>query len=157
MHRQASDATSQLGQHHLRDPDGPISLYGPLVSDGIHVRRQASDATSQLAAAAEGLASAQKEVVDLKALAAERQKRFVMLNGTFKKKEEGLRERTGAAERQVAAAQQAVDMAVAASQAAAKVGRGCTCLCEATHALLLLLHKLLPRCGVTAQVYAENR
>ncbi len=43
-------------------------------------------------------------MTQLKALAAERQKRFVMLNGTFKKKEDGLRERADAAEQQVAQA-----------------------------------------------------
>ena len=88
--------------------------------------RQASEATSQLAAARAGLTSAQREVTDLKALAAERQKRFVMLNGTFKKKEEGLQERTDAAEQQVAEARRAADIAVGASQAAAKVGRSCS-------------------------------
>ena len=83
--------------------------------------RQASEATSQLAAAADGHVSAQQEITQLKALAAERQKRFVMLNGTFKKKEEGMRERAEAAERQMAEAQSTADAAVAASQTAAKV------------------------------------
>ena len=84
--------------------------------------RQAFEATSQLAAATQGLDSAQQEITQLKALAAERQKRFVMLNGTFKKKEDGMRERAEAAERQMAEAQTTADAAVAASQLAAKVG-----------------------------------
>lgn len=83
--------------------------------------RQASEATSQLTAATDGHASAQQEITQLKALAAERQKRFVMLNGTFKKKEDGMRERAEAAERQMAEAQSIADAAVAASQTAAKV------------------------------------
>lgn len=83
--------------------------------------RQASEATTQLTAAIDGLNSAQHEITELKALAAERQKRFVMLNGTFKKKEDGMRERAEAAERQMAEFQATVDTAVAASQLAAKV------------------------------------
>ena len=61
------------------------------------------------------------EVTQLKALAAERQKRFVMLNGTFKKKEDRLRERADAAERQVADAQQECQAAQAQAASAVKV------------------------------------
>lgn len=85
------------------------------------VCRQARDAQAQLAQSAAALDSAQVEVTQLKALAAERQKRFVMLNGTFKKKEDGLQERAEAAERQVADAQRECDAAQAQAASAIKV------------------------------------
>lgn len=83
--------------------------------------RQARDSQAQLAQSAAALDSAQVEVTQLKALAAERQKRFVMLNGTFKKKEDGLRERVDAAERQVADAQRECEAAQAQAASALKV------------------------------------
>ena len=83
--------------------------------------RQARDAQAQLAESAAALDSAQVEVTQLKALAAERQKRFFMLNGTFKKKEDGLRERVEAAERQVADAQRECEAAQAQAASAIKV------------------------------------
>ena len=91
--------------------------------------RQARDAQAQLAESAAALDSAQVEVTELKALAAERQKRFVMLNGTFKKKEDGLRERVEAAERQVADARGECEAAQAQTASAIKVnGRTHTCI-----------------------------
>ena len=83
--------------------------------------RQARDAQAQLAESAAALDSAQVEVTQLKALAAERQRRFVMLNGTFKKKEDGLRERVEAAERQVADAHRGCEAAQAHAASAIKV------------------------------------
>ncbi len=74
-----------------------LNVYQPF-------HRQSREAQSQASASSAALDSAQVEVTQLKALAAERQKRFVMLNGTFKKKEDGLRERADAAEQQVAQA-----------------------------------------------------
>lgn len=83
--------------------------------------RQAKESQAQLAESAAALDSAQVEVTQLKALAAERQKRFVMLNGTFKKKEDGLRERVEAAESQVADAQRDCEAAQAQAASALKV------------------------------------
>ena len=83
--------------------------------------RRARDAEAQLSASSSALDAAQIEVTQLKALAAERQKRFVMLNGTFKKKEDGLRELADAAERQVSDAQQECRAAQAQGAAAVKV------------------------------------
>lgn len=83
--------------------------------------RQARDAQEQLSSSSAALDSAQLEVTQLKTLAAERQKRFVMLNGTFKKKEDGLRERVDAAERQVADAQREAEAAQAQAASALKV------------------------------------
>jgi len=60
-------------------------------------------------------------VTQLKALAAERQKRFVMLNGTFKTKEDGFRERADAAEQQVAKALRDSEAAQAKAANAVKV------------------------------------
>lgn len=85
--------------------------------------RQARDAQAQLARSAAALDSAQVEVTQLKALAAERQKRFVMLNGTFKKKEDGLQERVEAAERQVAETHRECEAAQAHAASAIKVKR----------------------------------
>lgn len=113
--------------------------------------RQATEATSRLTAATDGLSSAQQEVTELKSLAAERQKRFVMLNGTFKKKEDGMRERAEAAERQMVELQSTADTAVAASQLAAKVS-AChwmltdRCCCYKNLLLLLLVCSLLLNC-----------
>ena len=87
----------------------------------IHVCRQVKDANTQQQEASEALDSAQVEVSQLKALAAERQKRFVMLNSTFKKKESGFQERAEAAERQVAEAQRESESAQAQALDAAKV------------------------------------
>lgn len=83
--------------------------------------RQAREVQQQLSTSSAALDSAQLEVAQLKALAAERQKRFVMLNGTFKKKEDGLRERVDAAERQVADAQRECEAAQAQASSALKV------------------------------------
>ena len=83
--------------------------------------RQAREAQEQLSLSSAALDSAQLEVTQLKTLAAERQKRFVMLNGTFKKKEDGLRERVEAAERQVADAQRDAEAAQAQAASALKV------------------------------------
>ena len=88
--------------------------------------RQAREAEAQLAESAAALDSAQLEVTQLKALAAERQKRFVMLNGTFKKKEDGLLERVEAAERQVADAHRECETAQAQAASAIKVNGNCT-------------------------------
>lgn len=69
-------------------------------------------------------------MTQLKALAAERQKRFVMLNGTFKKKEDGLRDRADAAEQQMAGAQAVAEAAKAEAATAVKVSYNhwfCTC------------------------------
>ena len=60
-------------------------------------------------------------MTQLKTLAAERQKRFVMLNGTFKKKEDGLRERADAAERQAAEAERESQEAQAQAASAVEV------------------------------------
>ena len=76
---------------------------------------------TKLSASSAALDSVQLEVTQLKALAAERQKRFVMLNGTFKKKEDGLRERADAAERQVAGAERDSEAAQAEAASAVKV------------------------------------
>lgn len=83
--------------------------------------RQAREAQEQLSSSSEALHAAQLEMTQLKTLAAERQKRFVMLNGTFRKKEDGLRERVDAAERQVADAQRAAEDAHAQAALALKV------------------------------------
>ena len=85
------------------------------------MHRQFKDAQSQQQEASEALDSAQLEVTQLKALAAERQKRFVMLNSTFKKKESGFQERAEAAERQVAEAQRQSEAAQAQALDAVKV------------------------------------
>lgn len=83
--------------------------------------RQSGEAQSQLSAASAALEAAQVEVTQLKALAAERQKRFVMLNGTFKKKEDGLRDRADAAEQQMAEAQAVAEAAKAEAANAVQV------------------------------------
>ena len=83
--------------------------------------RQSGEAQSQHAAASAALEAAQVEVTQLKALAAERQKRFVMLNGTFKKKEDGLRDRADAAEQQMAEAQAVAEAAKAEAANAVQV------------------------------------
>ena len=83
--------------------------------------RQSGEAQSQLSAASAALEAAQVEVTQLKALAAERQKRFVMLNGTFKKKEDGLRDRADNAEQQMAEAQAVAEAARAEAANAVQV------------------------------------
>ena len=88
--------------------------------------RQARDAQAQLAESSTALDSAEVEMTQLKALAAERQKRFVMLNGTFKKKEDGLRQRVEAAERQVADAEREFEAAQAQAASAIQVQKADT-------------------------------
>lgn len=88
------------------------------------VCRQVTEAHAQQADASAALDSAQAEVAQLKLLAAERQKRFVMLNGTFKRKEDELKERADAAERQTAEAQREAEAAKAQAVDAVKVRQG---------------------------------